>query len=307
MPTQSTIIFADLTGSTGVFEALGNAKATKVVTKLTRWICDACEMHHGRVVKTLGDGVLAVFEDAAAAIDAVVDIQRTHDRRLTQWSEPLQMQLKIGMATGEIVLVEGDCFGDPVNVASRLSDLSGAGQIWATQSTIQACGPPPPGARFRNLGPVAIRGKAEASSVYQVDWQEDLQTVQLTVPGALTVLPRFRAHDSGKSLRLSWLDQQATVQQDGEAFHLGRDDTAQFRINDPRVSRLHARIDWRDGNFVLTDMSSYGTWIRFHATSSILPLRRGGCVLVGGGEVALGAGFEDFTVPTITFEVVRPA
>jgi adenylate cyclase len=307
MATQSTIIFADLTGSTGVFEALGNAKATKVVTKLTKWICEACELHHGRVVKTLGDGVLAVFDDPVSAVEAVVDIQRTHARRLGQWSEAMRMHLKVGMATGEVILVEGDCYGDPVNVASRLSDLSGADQIWALQSTVEGCGSPPPGVRFRNLGPVAIRGKAEASPVFQIDWQEDLQTVQLTVPGALTSMPRFRAHDAGKTLKLTWLDQQASVVQDGDAFHLGRDDTAQFRINDPRVSRLHARIDWRDGNFVLTDMSSYGTWIRFHATSSILPLRRGGCVLVGGGEVALGASFEDFTVPTINFEVTRPA
>ena len=57
---EVTVVFADLTGSTGVFESLGNAKATKAITRLTQWIGQVCEANHGRVVKYLGDGVLIV-------------------------------------------------------------------------------------------------------------------------------------------------------------------------------------------------------------------------------------------------------
>ena len=64
MVVQATVVFADLTGSTAFFEALGNEKATRAVTRLTQWISDVCEAHQGRVVKKLGDGVLAVFADA---------------------------------------------------------------------------------------------------------------------------------------------------------------------------------------------------------------------------------------------------
>ena len=63
-----------------------------------------------------------------------------------------------------------------------------------------------------------------------------------------------------------------------------------------------AQISWRDGNFVLTDVSSYGTWVRFGASDSELALRRQECVLMSNGEIALGAPFEDFTVPTVSFK-----
>ena len=68
---EVTVVFADLTGSTGVFESLGNAKATQAITRLTQWIGKVCTAQGGEVVKTLGDGVLMVFTDNTAAIESV--------------------------------------------------------------------------------------------------------------------------------------------------------------------------------------------------------------------------------------------
>jgi predicted component of type VI protein secretion system len=86
-------------------------------------------------------------------------------------------------------------------------------------------------------------------------------------------------------------------------IHLGRDEQAQFVVNDQRVSRLHAKIDSRNGNFILADLSSYGTWVKFDGNSLELALRRSDCVLTGHGEIALGAPFDDFTVPTVSFQI----
>lgn len=61
MDVNSTVVFADLTGSSRVFEAMGNARATDTVTRLTQWIGGVCQAHGGRVVKSLGDGVFALF------------------------------------------------------------------------------------------------------------------------------------------------------------------------------------------------------------------------------------------------------
>jgi predicted component of type VI protein secretion system len=80
---------------------------------------------------------------------------------------------------------------------------------------------------------------------------------------------------------------------------------AQFVVSDPRVSRLHARIELRHGSCVLTDLSTYGTWVRFHgngAPSQEIALRREECVLHGRGEIGLGAPLSDFTAPTIAFD-----
>ncbi len=300
MAATSTVVFADLTGSTGVFEALGNAKATETVTRLTQWISQVCEAHGGRVVKTLGDGVLALFPNAVCAIDAVVEMQRNHLKRILNWPPRLRMRLQVGVACGEVVEVDGDCYGDAVNVASRLSDLSGADQIWATDTATEQISSPADGVRFRSLGPINIRGKAEARVIFQVDWQEEVLSELLTAPAGLQHLQPRRDARQGQ-IELSWLDVNASFSVSELPIHLGRVNEAEFVVNDQRVSRLHAKIEWRNGTFVLSDMSSYGTWVRFTGSDTELALRRDECVLHGGGDIALGAPFSDFTVPTVSF------
>ncbi|MRD49636.1 adenylate/guanylate cyclase domain-containing protein [Caenimonas koreensis] len=298
--SKTTVVFADLSGSTGVFEALGNELATKAVTSLTYWMGTVCTQHGGRVIKMLGDGVLALFPDGVTAVDAAVAMQRTHAERLREWPSQARMRLQIGVAAGEVVEVDGDCYGDSVNVAARLSDLSGADQIWTTESVVRQCENPRAGVRFLSLGAVPIRGKSGPAAMHRVEWQQDVHTTHLTVPAA--PLHRIQpVQPTAGGIELSWLDQQLRFGINKLPIHLGRDAQAQFMVNDQRVSRLHASISWRQGNFVLTDLSSYGTWVRFGGNTTELALRRDDCVLADSGDIALGAPFDDFTAPTISF------
>ncbi|MDQ0026480.1 hypothetical protein J2X90_004305 [Variovorax paradoxus] len=282
-----------------MFEAMGNVRATETVTRLTQWIGSICQAHGGRVVKSLGDGVFATFSNAAAATHAVIELQRYHHKRLMAWPVPLRMALQIGVASGEVLEVEGDCFGDAVNLASRLSDLAGPGQIWAADAVIAQMGEV--GVRHRDLGLITIRGRSEMSAVHRIDWQEEL-TSFLTVPAALT--PTRLPDSSFGQIELAWLDVRSMFRTEELPIHLGRVNDAQFMVNDPRVSRLHARIELRSGSCVLTDLSTYGTWVRFHGNdgpSNEIALRRGECVLHGSGEIGLGAPLSDITAPTIAF------
>ena len=299
MAATTTVVFADLTGSTGVFETLGNSKATQAITRLTGWIGTVCEAHEGRVVKTLGDGVLAVFPDGVNAIEAVVSLQRTHQKRIEKWPENLRMRLQVGVDSGEVVVVDGDCYGDAVNVASRLSDMSGPDQIWASATVVEQLSEDD--ARCRSLGPINIRGRAEARVVYRIDWQTEIGTDFLTMPAKLDLV-QLQKDTRPSQIELSWLDLTAKFSTTQLPIQLGRVVEADFVINDPRVSRIHARIESRNGAFVLTDVSSYGTWVRFEGGSE-LALRREECALHGTGEIALGAPFGDFTVPTVTFSL----
>jgi class 3 adenylate cyclase len=301
MSATTTVVFADLTGSTRLFEALGNAAATQVVTQLTGWIGHVCQAHGGRVVKNLGDGVLALFPDPYHAIEAAVQMQRDHRQRHD--GPAARMNLKVGMACGEIVEVDGDCYGDAVNVASRLSDLSGSEQIWATESVVDQVGGPPAGVRIRGLGPVPVRGKAEPMVLFRIEWQEEVHSDMMTLPAALPGTLRPVRPAAVAMIDLSYLDQHAAFDSDATPILLGRANDAHFVVSDPRVSRLHARIDWRNGSFVLTDTSSYGSWVRFDGAATVLPLRRGECVLHHNGEIATGASFDDFTVPVVRFIV----
>jgi adenylate cyclase len=303
MGVNTTVVFTDLTGSTSVFESLGNAKATKTVTQLTRWICDLFESLGGRVIKTLGDGVLAVFPDAPTAINAVVEMQRSHQKRLMQQPAPEHLPIRVGVATGEVEIVDGDCFGDAVNVASRLSDLSGPHEIWVNSTELDYSSRFN-GIRFRFLGPINVRGRIEPCTVYQVDWHEDESTDFLTMQGDINSQDLAAKGDSlGREIELAWLDQTMTFKSFELPIQIGRTRQCEFMVNDPRVSRVHARIEWRNGSILLVDVSSYGTWVRFEGAGADVLLRREDCVLHGRGEVALGASFSDISVPTVKFTV----
>ena len=297
----TTIVFADLAGSTAVFEAIGNEKAADTVTRVVQWVAKVCEAHGGRVVKTLGDGVFAIFGSELSAITAVVEVQRGHQKRIAAWPTPLRMELQIGLANGEVVEVDGDIYGDAVNVASRLSGLAGAGQIWATEGVaaqLLDCG-----IAHRSVGSIHIRGRTDQIVAHRIDWQEDAPD-SLTVPSRLVLAPRAHGLDFGQ-IALSWLNTSATFRARDLPINLGRESEANFVVNDPRVSRLHARIEARSGGCVLVDVSTYGTWVRFKGNGSNsveMALRRDECVLHGSGEIGLGAPLSDFSAPTISFE-----
>ena len=304
MTAKTTVMFADLTGSTGVFERLGNEAATQAITALTQWIAQVVTDYDGRVIKMLGDGVLALFPDGASAVQAVVQMQREHARRQTARGPAQTLQLQVGLDCGEIVEVDGDCYGDAVNVASRLSDLSGARQIWASADVVNQMRAPPPGGRFHALGPVPIRGREQAIDLFRIDWQEDSSTDMMTLP-AIDPGRRPGAKPAAQgSLELRYLDQATSFRTDQLPVHLGRAREAEFVVADPRVSRLHSRIDWRNNAFVLVDLSSYGTCVRFNGAPTELKLRRDDCVLHDGGEIALGPEFGDFSIPTVQFSLV---
>jgi len=303
MSVHTTVVFTDLFGSTSVFEALGNAKATQAVTHVTTWIAKVVEAHGGRVVKMLGDGVLALFTDSASAINAVVEIQRRHQNRMTLVPPSHRMPIRIGVASGDVELVAGDCYGDAVNIAARLSDLSGAHQIWANSAALDHANEAD-GVRFRVLGPINIRGRAEPCTVYQIDWQEDVASDFLTMQAEMD--PQFNATQTdalGGQIELTWLDTCKTFQSFELPIHIGRVHQAELVVNDPRVSRTHARIDWRNGSMMLVDLSSYGCWVRFSGGGADLLLRREECALHGHGEIALGTSFADLSAPTVHFSV----
>lgn len=304
MGVQATVVFTDLHGSTAVFEALGNARATESVTQITTWITVQCERHGGRLVKTLGDGVMVIFLDPSQAVAAVVDIQRLHQKKTVRLQSGLRLPIRIGLASGEVEMVADDCYGDAVNVASRLCDLCGPHQIWASASTLETV-QEVRGSSFRMLGPIHIRGRAEPCNVFQIEWREEEPSDFLTMQAQLSPEDLIDLGDAlGREVVLQWMDTVKSFKSFELPIHIGRVKSVEFVVNDPRVSRTHARLEWRNGCVMLVDMSSYGSWVRFsEAGGADVLLRREECVLHGKGELALGASFADLSAPTVSFTI----
>lgn len=304
MAIDATIVFTDLHGSTAIFERLGNAKATEAVTQLTAWIGKLASAYKGFVVKTMGDGVMLMFTHQASALAAMVEMQRQHARTFETKPVEEHLRIRVGMSTGSIEVVDSDCFGDAVNVAARLCDLAGPNQIWASSSVVTGISPMT-GVRFRSLGSISIRGRSEPCVVHQIEWVEDeitdFVTMHATMPlDAISSMPDAL----GCELKLTHAGVSKVFHAYDMPVNIGRVRTMEFVVDDLRVSRTHARLDWRNGSVVFVDASSYGSWVRFRGDlgAGIL-LRRNECVLHGVGAISLGASFVDASAPKITFEI----
>ena len=295
-PVIRTVVFADVVGSTGLYKSLGDTAAARLMTQVTQAAGETIAQHHGQVVKTLGDGLLAVFDDNAAAVQACCDAQRGLASWTHESSAPVSVPLKIGVSRGPVVLTPGDCFGDAVNAAARLSGSAAGGQILLGEADTDAL-PLDLQARLRSLGSIFLRGYEQPVPVHQIEWDAGWQNSQ-TMPHLPTVIA-----SATQRLSLSWLDVQQEMPASQGLLHIGRTQAAEFVVNDIRVSRQHARIEWRGSYFMLTDLSSNGTWVRYAGQDNALALRRNECVLHGQGEICLGAKPTDPTAPTVLFEV----
>ena len=107
----------------------------------------------------------------------------------------------------------------------------------------------------------------------------------------------------GGQIELSWNSTVKAFKSFELPVHIGRVRTVGFMVDDPRVSREHARIDWRNGSVTVADVSTYGSCVRFFGGGADLMLRREDCVLHGRGEIALGATFADANVQVVGFWV----
>ena len=294
---MTTVVFADLVGSTSLYERLGDAAASRFVNELVGKLRQVFEQHQGRVVKLLGDGLFVVFASQADALAACMAIQKKLlDAPLQPGGMGPPVQFQIGIESGEVVEIDGDCFGDTVNSAARLADLAGGGQILTTQN-VWAALLPIQRAALRSMGPMYLRGRAEASHVYRVEWQTG-RDEEATMAGR-----SMFAVSQTSYLELSYAGVLVRLDAKSKAISLGRAAESLLPLNDQRVSRMHAMLVWRGGQFVLTDASTYGTWVYMGNQNEAVVLRRTECYLVGSGQIVPGCSLLDEAAPRIDFVI----
>ena len=299
---ERTVLFADLRGSTGLYETLGNAEATTVVTHTVNALATTVPACGGQLVKTLGDGLMAVFDTPADGMKAAQQMHETLDLLVARGGEQgassglRGLKLQVALARGEVVEMGGDCFGDAVNVAARLIDHCGDNETLVTGEVLAGLSNELRW-RFRSLDWMHLRGRAEPVQVHVQGGRRgvDLQATQFgAVPSTL----------EPEGVRLQWLDLSEVFDGEHMPVVLGRSPQANFRVDDTRVSRSHARLDWHGGAFQLTDLSYNGTYVRFGQGDEVVSLRRGRCTLHGVGSIGLGGSPTDPTAPCVRFEVL---
>lgn len=298
MIVERTVLFADLRGSTGLYESLGNTEASQLVTQSVTLVARIVQLSQGYVVKTLGDGLMATFLDPLAAVQAAREMHEALDRIGSVGDNSISLKLQVGLARGEVVEISGDYFGDAVNVAARLLDHAGDNETLVTGPVFEAI-PEEMQGRFRSLEKMQLRGRIEPVHVYLQDNNSGLDShttayVEMDHP----------AQDP-EGIRLVWGPISRVFSAASLPIIIGRSPQATYCVDDVRVSRNHARIEWHSGGFQLTDLSYNGTFIRFVNDKEMLTLRRGSCTLHGSGTIYLGLSSEERHPPSIYFEVMR--
>jgi adenylate cyclase len=300
--SDRTILFADLRGSTGLFETLGNAEATSVVTHCVTALGPPVDKHGGHVVKTLGDGLMAVFDTPAQAMQSALQMHDVLAAIVSRGSERgastglRALRLQVALSRGEVVEMAGDCFGDAVNVAARLLDHAGDNETLVTAPVWTGL-PRALKPLFRSLDQLVLRGRIEPVQVYAHGGRRSSDS-------AATQFGDVAPAAEPDAVRLVWLDQDQVFASRQMPVVLGRSPQAHYSVDDSRVSRSHARLDWHGGSFQLTDLSYNGTYVRF-GDGEIVSLRRGSCLLHGTGTIGLGGSPADPTSACVRFEVLR--
>lgn len=298
-PSQRTVLFADLRGSTSLYETLGNAEAAAVVTQSVALLGQVVSGCGGRVVKTLGDGLMAVFDRPERASLAADEMHESLERIGSDDREGPALRLKVSAALGEMVDVDGDCFGDAVNVAARVLELAGDHETLCTEPFVLAL-PQAQRDRFRSLDRLHLRGRQEPVGVFRMQHRSFSDSMS-------TVLDVSQASVMPDGIRITWHDESRVFAGVHTPVVIGRSPQANYFIDDTRVSRTHARIEWHGGNFQLTDLSSNGTFVKFQEHAEPVALRRGTCTLHGAGMIWLGGlpSLVQLTMPPVLqFEVV---
>jgi len=271
------VLFADISGSTTIYEQMGDAAAVELIQGLLARMGEEAYFHKGVVIKSIGDELLCTFPDVVSALAAATAMQQ----QAASVSGPSgrALALRVGMHYGPALEDRGDVFGDAVNIAARVVELARPGQILITESCFEKI-PMLGRSRIRTIDRITVRGRSSETTIMEVLWQRG-RAVTTIVP------PVERSFEEGGSVMLSHDGRSYTIAQRGNPFLVGRDVACQLVVATTMASRQHASIEWRRGKFVLSDRSTNGTFVLPDGGRAI-HLRREELVLQGAGLIGFG-------------------
>ena len=290
-----TILFADVSGSTRLFETKGDVEARRLIASVLDALSVICVQHGGRVIKTIGDEIMCTLPSAMAGVMSACDMQRKLSRDINFLRENLAV--RIGFHHGNALEENDDVFGDAVNVAARMTSLAKREQIVTTAATVNGLSGP----RFpetRGLGRARVSGKLLPIEIVDVVWQEDTS-------GMTMVQSTIRMGDVaavGAKITLRHRGRVIELTENSEPFMMGREASNGLQVEADWVSRTHAQVEYMRGHFVITDRSTNATYVTVGQEPE-LRLHRDEVHLRGSGTISMGQAAALNTHDLIHFKV----
>ena len=269
-------LFADIVGSTRLYERLGDHSAHAAVESCLARLEQVSAEFEGRTVKTIGDELMVVFPSAERACLAAIEMQWRVEEMPAAGGE--RIEIRIAFHYGSAVERDGDVFGDAVNIAARLAALAKPRQILTSGQTLDAASPEL-AASARHLWPIAVKGKTEPVDLFEILWDSAEATATLSAQFMPARIPQ--------RLRLLYRGNEVVVDGLHPSVSIGRDDSNDLVIDARNASRVHARVEWRRDKFVLVDVSTNGTFVATEHGAETR-LRREEHLLDGDGSISFG-------------------
>src|SRR5437763_13945200 len=226
--STAIVAFTDLVGSTELRSRLGEDAAEELRRNHDRLIAGAVEGNRGRLVKNLGDGVMATFTGASDALGAAVAIQQALDRHNRSGSSNVPLEVRIGVSAGDVAFEETDCFGTPVIEAARLCAAAGGGQILVTD-VVRLLAGTGGGPQLAPVGALDLKGLPAPVSACEVTW-EPLAGPSLPMPALLTRAGRIFVGRDEELERLLRLWKEAMAGERRVAFLAGEPGIGKTRL-----------------------------------------------------------------------------
>jgi len=274
---EVAILFADVVGSTQLYDKFGDTKASETVAVCLDAMKDATMQFDGTVIKTIGDEVMSTFPSVDQAMRAAVMMQSriSSDSRR---EDTIPVSIRIGCHYGPVVQEQNDIFGAAVHTANRMTSQAKAKQIVISGETVSLMSPELK-KQTRQIDVATVRGRLDEVALYELLWNPEEAT---------SMLPTIEWENRKASrLTLSFRDQTVELDDKRKSVTLGRADDNDLVIKGNLISRIHAKIEMRRGKFVLIDQSTNGTFIE-NVQGEERFVRRDTTELHGEGVIGLG-------------------
>ncbi len=278
--TPVVVLYADISGSTRLYEKHGDAVAQEAITACLDMLGEVVEGCGGRVVKYIGDEIQCLFHDPAKAMVAGTDMQVTiqqagEDGRFS--TGPLR--IKVGLHFGPTFEDEGELRGEAVVIAQEITQRAKPDQVLASQSTVDAV---PKALRVgtRHIDQIYLTGRNGLLDVYELIWDD------MSITQESHYRPTIQAPGYSR-LILSYGEKKFEVSDDKRSLTLGRVKSNDVVVPSDLTSRMHAEMSFRRGRCYITDVSINGTLVIQDGGKSII-LKRERLPLDGDGQICLG-------------------
>ncbi len=291
---ELAILFADVVGSTRLYEQMGDLRARDMVGICIDIMRSATEQHQGTVIKTMGDEVMATFPAADDALNAAAQMQQQISSHAQLKIDGQPVAIRIGCHFGPVVLENRDVFGGTVHTANRMTSQAKAGQIVTTAATVELLSPEWRAA-VRQIDVATMKGQGSEIALYEVLWQtEDVTSMVPAIEmGGKDARRHFR-------LRIRFQDREITLDDQRPHIAIGRAEDNDIVVKGNLISRLHARIEINRNKFVLIDQSTNGTFVQTDDGEEAF-VRRDSLQIKGKGMIGLGRLPDDDSPQTIRF------